>query len=211
MSPLGPPPITRLVLSAHVMFMNPDGSNCRVGVRRLAAVTGLNKDTVATHRARAIEIGWLITIGSAKSSSREVFSAVPDEIVDQLSEAAIPVLSSDAGQSNPKPVPQLSGPSDAAVRRQPLNCPTGSDIPLIPLSPLSGRTAAMTSSTRFADGRQSHSAQLRLRKWLQSSDIAQKYQHDPQTLARLAPLHCQFPEHEDFIRLNSAVEKWKRR
>ncbi|HEY4367112.1 MAG TPA: hypothetical protein VGN07_07725 [Steroidobacteraceae bacterium] len=39
MSPDGPPAITRLVLCGHVQFMDRDGGNCRVGVRRLAAVT----------------------------------------------------------------------------------------------------------------------------------------------------------------------------
>jgi len=60
MSRVGPATTTRLVLYAHSLFMNRDGTHCRVGVRRLAEVTGLDKSTVAEHRAVAISGGWLI-------------------------------------------------------------------------------------------------------------------------------------------------------
>ena len=60
MSQLGPAATTRLVLYAHSMFMNRDGSNCHVGVRRLAEVSGLDKSTVAERRASAIAGGWLM-------------------------------------------------------------------------------------------------------------------------------------------------------
>jgi hypothetical protein len=81
MGPAGPAPITRLVLSAHVLFMDRDGGNCRVGVRRLAEVTGLNKSTVAEHRSHAIEAGWLIaSSASRRSIKREFVAAIPDAI-----------------------------------------------------------------------------------------------------------------------------------
>jgi len=54
----GPPATTRLVLFAHSLFMDRDGSHCRGGVRRLADITGLDKTTVAQHRAAAIKRGW---------------------------------------------------------------------------------------------------------------------------------------------------------
>lgn len=60
MSNGGPPATTRLVLFAHSLFMDRDGSHCRVGVRRLADITGLDKTTLAQHRAAAIKRGWLI-------------------------------------------------------------------------------------------------------------------------------------------------------
>jgi hypothetical protein len=60
MSTQGPPATTRLVLFAHSLFMDRDGSHCRVGVRRLAGITGLDKTTVAQHRTAAIKLGWLI-------------------------------------------------------------------------------------------------------------------------------------------------------
>ena len=56
----GPAPTTRLVLYAHSRYMNRDGTRCRVGLRRLADEIGLNKSTVAQHRAAAIKRGWLI-------------------------------------------------------------------------------------------------------------------------------------------------------
>ena len=60
MSAAGPHPTTRLVLAGHRQFMKRDGSGCWAGVRRLAIVTGLDKSTVAKHRALAIGAGWLI-------------------------------------------------------------------------------------------------------------------------------------------------------
>jgi hypothetical protein len=60
MSRYGPAPTTRLVLYAHSLFMDRDGTHCWVGVRRLAIDTGLDKSTVAEHRAAAIAAGWLI-------------------------------------------------------------------------------------------------------------------------------------------------------
>jgi hypothetical protein len=45
MSRVGPATTTRLVLYAHSLFMNRDGTHCRVGVRRLAEVTGFDKST----------------------------------------------------------------------------------------------------------------------------------------------------------------------
>ena len=41
MSRYGPAPTTRLVLYAHSLFMDRDGTHCWVGVRRLAIDTGL--------------------------------------------------------------------------------------------------------------------------------------------------------------------------
>jgi hypothetical protein len=43
MSNGGPPPTTRLVLFAHSLFMDRDGSHCRVGIRRLADITGFHR------------------------------------------------------------------------------------------------------------------------------------------------------------------------
>ena len=57
MSRYGPAPTTRLVLYAHSLFMDRDGTHCWVGVRRLAKDTGLDKSTVAEHRAAAIAAG----------------------------------------------------------------------------------------------------------------------------------------------------------
>jgi hypothetical protein len=76
---LGPAATTRLVLYAHSLFMNRDGSNCRVGVRRLAEVTGLDKSTVAEHRAAAISGGWLIGSKQPRGGpSTDLRAALPD-------------------------------------------------------------------------------------------------------------------------------------
>ena len=123
MSPLGPPAITRLVLSAHVLFMDYDGSNCRAGMRRLAALTGLNKDTVVAHRSQAIESEWLISKGSSTAPNREVLTALPDAVavdrVERLSSEAGQLLSSAVRQQKAEVVSELPGLKGAAVRTQP--------------------------------------------------------------------------------------------
>jgi hypothetical protein len=68
MSNGGPPATTRLVLFAHSLFMDRDGSHCRVGVRRLADITGLDKTTVAQHRAAAIKARLADRIETAQRS-----------------------------------------------------------------------------------------------------------------------------------------------
>lgn len=209
MSPLGPAAITRLVLSAHVLFMDRDGSNCRVGVRRLAAVTGLNKDTVATHRGLAIQAGWLVANGCSTSPNREVLTSVPDGIaadqVEQMSREAGQLLSGSVRRSKPRFVSQLPGQSDATVRSHPPSYPAGSDISLPPLLPLSNRTANTTppATDMTMDGDRPESPQARLRIWMLSNETAQKYRHDAEALTRLAPLDCRYPGYESFIRLLS--------
>lgn len=207
MSPLGPSATTRLVLSAHVLFMDRDGSKCRVGVRRLATVTGLNKDTVAAHRGQAIQAGWLIASGSSTSPNREILTAVPDGIAVGQAEP----LSVEAGQLLSRPVSQSSSIftsrqsdlGDAAVRSRSPSYPVGSDISLLPPLPLGDQTANTTAAAtdEKAGGGRSESPQARLRIWMLSSESAQKYRHDAEALTRLAPLDCRYPGYEDLVRL----------
>jgi hypothetical protein len=170
-------------------------------VRRLAAVTGLNKDTVAAHRRQAIESGWLIAKGSSTAPNREVLTALPDAVavdqVERLSSESGQLLSSAVRQQKTEVVPELSGPKGAAVRTQPLICPSGSDIPLLPLPPPRNGIAGSVDTQVDAD--RLRSPQSRLRAWMLSNDNARKYQHDPEALARLAPLDCRFPGYERFI------------
>jgi hypothetical protein len=93
--------------------MDRDGGNCRVGVRRLAEVTGLNKSTVAEHRSHAVEAGWLIaSSNSSRSVKREIVAAIPDTIATEH----IKKLSGAAGQPQAKSLPQLYGFSLRTVR-----------------------------------------------------------------------------------------------
>jgi len=208
MSQLGPHATTRLVLCAHVMFMDRDGSNCRVGVRRLASVTGLNKDTVAAHRGQAIQAGWLITSGRSTSPNREVLTAVPDgiaagQVVRQSSEAG-QLLSGAVGQSNTRFDPRLTGQIDAAVRSHLPKCPVGSDISLPPQIPLSDPTTAFRAALGVKmDGECPDSPQARLRMWMLSNETALKYLHDAEALTRLVPFDCRYPGYEGLIRLLS--------
>lgn len=118
--------MTRLVLDAHILYMNRDGGNCFVGVRRLAINTGLDKSTVAEHRALAIKLGWLMTSPVSRySRSREVMTSVPDDLPtersDELSGQAGQLLSGVPGRSSAA----LSGLTTAAVRFDRPNRPAG--------------------------------------------------------------------------------------
>ena len=107
MSRYGPAPTTRLVLYAHSLFMDRDGTHCWVGVRRLAKDTGLDKSTVAEHRAAAIAAGWLI---GCKRPRGGPSTDLPDEVPLES-----PTLSGAAGQP-PDDRPPLSGSSPRPVR-----------------------------------------------------------------------------------------------
>jgi hypothetical protein len=112
MGRFGPSPITRLVLYAHSLHMDRDGSNCWVGVRHLAAVTGLDKSTVAEHRAAAIAGGWLIGSKQPRGGpSTDLRAALPDGVKPENL-----AVSGDAGQAAKKPE-SLSGMSRRSVRR----------------------------------------------------------------------------------------------
>ena len=58
LSPTGPKPVMRLVLDGHMRRMDHDGKGCWAGVRDLARITGLNKDTIAEHRALALAVNY---------------------------------------------------------------------------------------------------------------------------------------------------------
>ncbi len=131
MSRLGPAATTRLVLYAHSLFMNRDGGNCRVGVRRLAEVTGLDKGTVAAHRAAAISDGWLIGSKQPRGyPSTDLRAALPDGVTgDGIS------MSGETGQAIANPE-SLSGLNPAPVRNEPSKCPARSGVPSLPNLPL---------------------------------------------------------------------------
>lgn len=135
MSTQGPPATTRLVLFAHSLFMDRDGSHCRVGVRRLADITGLDKTTVAQHRAAAIKRGWLIGSKPPRGQgSGEIFAAAPDGVKG----ADNCTVSSEAGQADAGPRAP-SGLTRATVRSKPANRPSEPDVPSLPLTPLERR------------------------------------------------------------------------
>lgn len=203
MSALGPPSTTRFVLSAHLKFMDRDGSNCRPSVRRLAIDTDLNKDTVAVHRKRAIESGWLIVGGSARAGFHEFYPALPDSIVvkypELLSKQGGRVLSDLARQSMHATADQQSEATGMPVRDASLASTGSSDIS--PLSPLTSGylRADEYSQPKSRAGSSIHEVQERLRSWLGSSPNAQKYRADHDALARLTPPDCRFAGYEDVI------------
>jgi len=198
MSRLGPTATTRLVLYAHSLFMNRDGSNCRVGVRRLAEVTGLDKGTVAEHRAAAVSGGWLMGSKQPRGgASTDLRAALPDGVTaDSIS------ASGAAGQAIANPE-LLSGLSAAPVRNEPPKCPDGPDGPSIPNLPLKS-ARELVSQIGFqqnrCDGLEQSPAEGRLREWLARDPRIPEYRHDPDALARMTPVAYRFPNYENVIR-----------
>jgi len=176
MSAAGPHPTTRLVLTGHRQFMKRDGSGCWAGVRRLAIVTGLDKSTVAKHRALAIVAGWLIVSAqSPRSRFRTYLAAVPDavpipETHRTRNSASSRGLSEQTGQS---PQTRLSGFSASTVRPGRTHCPTPPDKTLVLTNKRTlaernvGPATAPSATDRERTGRPSTAASL-LRRWLQT-------------------------------------------
>ncbi len=202
MSTQGPPATTRLVLFAHSLFMDRDGSHCRVGVRRLAGITGLDKTTVAQHRAAAIKLGWLI--GSKPSrgqGSGEIFAAAPE----CLKGANNGSVSSNAGQVDPGPS-QVSGLTGATVRSQPANRPIRPDVPSLPLTPLERRleTIRKSGSTKMSNpGITQANLQEHLRNWMRRDPTVAKYlpMRDAVAIGKLTPERLRVSDYEEIIRI----------
>lgn len=206
MSPEGPAPITRLVLCGHMLFMDRDGSHCIVGVRHLAEITGLNKNTVAEHRLLAIADGWLILSNRPTTSRRrEIYPAIPDRIAEAklppLSHVTGQSLSSQPGQIMATLQSRLSSQSDATVPFERSDCPAGPDIPLKPLLPLKSEAQKIAKDKSTPrNPLPTAIAQAHLRAWLAADPRAQQYKHDADALALLAPLDCRYPGYENFMR-----------
>lgn len=195
MSPVGPASTTRYTLLQYWRYMNLDGSNCFIGVRRAAVEMRLNKSTVAEHLASAIELGWLLTASPSRHSRRrEVLSAVPDDIseamIDELSGRARRSVSSMPGQSSAT----LSGLKAATVRVERVNRPARTDIPLIPILPSESGAVRPVDTELDLRVRQEH-----LLQWLLNNETAKKYADSLYALKRLAPHQLRFEGFEEFL------------
>ena len=185
MSRYGPASTTRLVLYAHSLFMDRDGTHCWVGVRRLATDTGLDKSTVAEHRAAAIAAGWLIGCKRPRGGpSTDLQAALPDGV--------------------PSESPTLSGSSPRPVRVEQPERPAGPDAPSRPrlpfkngreLSGLAGQALGRTagSTHKFTD--------RALRQWLERDPRIADYSRDLDALVRMAPEELRFRGYEEAIRV----------
>lgn len=199
MSCYGPAPTTRLVLYAHSLFMDRDGTHCWVGVRHLATVTGLDKSTVAEHRAAAIAAGWLIGCKRPRGGpSTDLQAALPDGVPTES-----PTLSGAAGQQPATP-PPLSSLSPHAVRVEPPERPAKPDAPsrsLLPfkngseLSGLAGRAIGRKT------GSTPKSTDVDLQRWLERDPRVADYRRDLEALVRMAPEGLRFRGYEEAIRV----------
>ena len=215
MSAAGPHPTTRLVLAGHRQFMKRDGSGCWAGVRRLAIVTGLDKSTVAKHRALAIVAGWLIVSArSPRSKFRTYLAAVPDAApipqTHRTRNSASIGLSEQTGQSSQ---PRLSGFSVSTVRPGRTHCPTPPDKTLVltnkrtlaqrDATPTAANAAPPTDSRRT--GGPSAAVEI-LRRWLQTDGTAERFRGCHDLLANLIPPELRFCGQEDVLRERSTLQ-----
>jgi hypothetical protein len=216
MSAAGPHPTTRLVLTGHRQFMKRDGSGCWAGVRRLAIVTGLDKSTVAKHRALAIGAGWLIVSArSPRSRFRTYLAAVPDAVpipqTHRTRNSASIGLSEQTGQSSR---PRRSGLIASTVRLERTHCPTPPDKTLVltnkrtlaqrDATPTAANAAQPTDSRRTSGP--STAAEI-LRRWLQTDGAAERFKGSHDLLANLTPPEPRFHGHEDVIRERSTLQQ----
>ena len=206
---LGPhdlPATTRLVLCAHVPFMDRDGGNCWVGVRRLAITTNLDKGTVAIHRATAIKAGWLIASDHSRHSRcPTVLTAVPNGLGADAriepSKAAASQLYGRDGQSTRHSRLQLSGIRVATVRSNSADCTADPYIPYLPSLPQGDPQKKCEPS--LGDGNRqaiAAAAEAGLVDWILNSDSAKRYAHSPDALERLTPSRWRFQGYEKVIR-----------
>jgi hypothetical protein len=212
MSEDGPHSTTRSVLNGHKQFMKRDGSGCWAGVRRLAIVTGLNKTTVARHRALAIRAGWLIVSArSPRSRFRVYLAAIPDGLTARNSgkarrSANIAALSELTGRLARR---RLSASSRSSVQLGRTHCPLPPDktLPLTKnrtLAPADLRQAtadAQPFSSGVRDERtENASNRLRLLHWLRTDGMAERYCGCHDFLIKMTPRELQFPGYEAVIR-----------
>lgn len=197
-----PPATTRLVLFAHSLFMDREGSHCRVGVRRLADITGLDKTTVAQHRAAAIKLGWLIGSKPPRGQgSGGIFAAAPDGVKG----ADSGTVSSDAGQADAGPR-EVSGLPGATVRSNPANRQGGPDVPSLPLTPLGSRFDAIRKGgITYMRNPQITQANLKdhLRNWMRGDPTVAKYlpMRDAVAIGKLTPERLRMCNYEEIIRI----------
>lgn len=139
MSQHGPPPVTRLVLEGMSLLMDRDGGNCWAGVRRLSEMTGLDKSTVAKHRALAVSTGWLIPGEASRHSRYQTFSAaLPDGVhcysstKDREQRGTGPQSAALSVQPGQLSNDSLSSLPTSTVRSSSPDCTCGPDKPLRP-------------------------------------------------------------------------------
>ena len=216
MSPAGPRPAIRLVLLGMAQFMNSDGSSCFVGVRRLHDITGFDKTTVARHRKRAVELGWLLPSDRPRTSrSREFCAALPDGVTVYTPirsrrsnvQDSIARVSADRGQSLSGKCGQSQNPLSAictsSVRKLPSDCPHNADIPVLPVNTLKSAPSDMSTDSFMPLETATAGEEMtreRLDVWIRSDNFAQAYHLSPELLVKLTPPNCRFPGYEALIR-----------
>jgi hypothetical protein len=208
--------------------MNSDGSSCFVGVRRLHDITGFDKTTVARHRRRAVDLGWLLPSDRPRNSrSREFCAALPNGVAVYTPvrsrrsnvQASIASVSAERGRSlsgkcGHKDSPQVSGECGqsqnllsaictSSVRKLSSDCPHNADIPVLPVNTLKSATLDTSADASMASETKSAGEEItreRLDVWIRSDNFAQVHYLSPELLVKLTPPNCRFPGYEVLIR-----------
>ena len=178
--------------------MNRDGSHCRVGVRHLADISGLDKTTVAQHRALAVQLGWLIGSKPQRGhGSGELYSAAPDDVELTDSNTA----SDKSGQPRFAP-PTVSGLAAATVRNEPAIRPVKADVPSLPVLSLKRKLEGMRreeTTERQIYAIDERSLEGFIREMLMTDPRVPHYLHDIRSLANLVPASHRLPGYETVI------------
>jgi hypothetical protein len=204
--------------------MDSDGSSCFVGVRRLHDVTGFDKTTVARHRRRAVDLGWLLRSNRSRRSRCDEFcAALPDGVTVYTPvrsrrsnvQDSIARVSAERGQSLSGKCGQSQNPLSAigtsSVRKLSSDCPHNADIPVLPVNTLKSATSDTSTDSSMAPETESVGEEMtreRLDVWIRSENFAQAYHLSPELLVKLTPPNCRFRGYEALVR--EAVERAKR-
>ncbi|GAC1506204.1 MAG: hypothetical protein NVS1B6_14120 [Steroidobacteraceae bacterium] len=162
-------------------------------------ITGLDKTTVAQHRAAEIKLGWLIGLKAPRGQgSGEICAAAPDGVKGAHSGT----VSSDAGQADAGP--EMSGLPGATVRSNPATRQGGPDVPSLPLTPLGSRFDAIRKGgITYMRNPQITQANLKdhLRNWMRGDPTSILPRRDAVAIGKLTPERLRMCNYEEIIRI----------
>ena len=101
------PEAVRYTLAVLALYMDPDGTNGRPGLARLAEARGKSERTIRTHLERAVEAGWLVCVrrggrdGNGQSWASVYAAVFPAEVFASLGELLSPAWGDPSCQPQP--------------------------------------------------------------------------------------------------------------
>lgn len=159
--------------------MHNNGRGCWAGVRHIAELTGMNKNSVGKYRKLAIELGWLVRAPPDEARHRgELWASVPDTVPIEPRFVSALVLRD--GTHRP-----------TALDRSPHNSLTPNER-YIP----DGKTEGLSKESAELVKKRT----IQLHVWLASDVTARSYRGDSDSLMRLTPDRLRFTNYGNVIR-----------